>query len=65
MKDTMAKARIYGLVESFCMPWCVVIFHLKIKTPKSFILKKGKVVDTIDGAYPYEEVIKKIDQALQ
>jgi protein-disulfide isomerase len=31
-------------------------------TPKGFILKKGKIVDTIDGAYPYEEVIKKLDK---
>lgn len=34
-------------------------------TPKSFILKKGKIVDTIDGAYPYEQVIEKINKALK
>lgn len=34
-------------------------------TPKSFILKKGKVVDTIEGAYPYEQVIEKINKALK
>lgn len=33
-------------------------------TPKGFILKKGKIVDTIDGAYPYEEVIKKLNKVL-
>ena len=34
-------------------------------TPKSFILKDGKVIDTIDGAYPYEVVIQKIEAALK
>lgn len=34
-------------------------------TPKSFILKNGKIVDTIDGAYPYEMVIEKIEAALK
>ena len=34
-------------------------------TPKSFILKKGKVVDTIEGAYPYEQVLEKINKALK
>ena len=34
-------------------------------TPKSFILKKGKIVDTIDGAFPYEAVVQKIDAALK
>ncbi len=34
-------------------------------TPKSFILKNGKVVDTIDGAEPSEMVIPKIEKALQ
>lgn len=34
-------------------------------TPKSFILKDGKIVDTIDGAYPYEQVIQKIENALK
>lgn len=34
-------------------------------TPKSFILKNGKIVDTIDGAEPIESVIQKIDKALK
>jgi protein-disulfide isomerase len=34
-------------------------------TPKSFILKDGKIIDTIDGAYPYEVVIQKIETALK
>jgi len=34
-------------------------------TPKSFILKNGKVVDTIDGAEPIESVTQKIDAALK
>lgn len=34
-------------------------------TPKSFILKKGKVVDTVEGAYPYEDVLGKINKALK
>lgn len=34
-------------------------------TPKSFILVKGKVVDTIDGAEPIEMVRSKIEQALK
>ncbi len=34
-------------------------------TPKSFILKNGKVVDTIDGAEPIENVIQKIDKVLK
>ncbi|MFZ2072492.1 MAG: DsbA family protein [Minisyncoccia bacterium] len=33
-------------------------------TPKSFILKNGKVVDTIDGAEPIESVLQKIEKAL-
>lgn len=34
-------------------------------TPKGFILKGGKVVDTIDGAIPYSTVKQKIDKALK
>ena len=34
-------------------------------TPKSFILKNGKVVDTIDGAEPLEAIIQKIDTILK
>ncbi len=34
-------------------------------TPKGFILKKGKIVDTIDGYMPSEQVTAKIDQALK
>lgn len=34
-------------------------------TPKAFILKKGKIVDIIDGALPYTAVIQKIEKALQ
>ena len=30
-------------------------------TPSSFILKNGKLVDTIPGALPYEAVIQKLD----
>ena len=33
-------------------------------TPKSFILVNGKVVNTVDGAYPLEDVSKKLDEAL-
>lgn len=34
-------------------------------TPKSFILKKGKLINTIDGAEPLEMVNAKIDAALK
>jgi len=34
-------------------------------TPKSFILKNGKVVDTIDGAEPITNVTQKIDKILK
>jgi protein-disulfide isomerase len=34
-------------------------------TPKGFILKNGKVVDTIDGAVPFATVKQKIDKALK
>ena len=34
-------------------------------TPSSFILKDGKVVDTIGGAQPLENVLAQIDDALQ
>ena len=34
-------------------------------TPKGFILKNGKVVDTIDGAEPWTMVKQKIDSALK
>ncbi|MFA5932030.1 MAG: thioredoxin domain-containing protein [Candidatus Paceibacterota bacterium] len=34
-------------------------------TPKGFILKNGKVVDTIDGAIPFEIVKQKLDAALK
>jgi protein-disulfide isomerase len=34
-------------------------------TPKGFILKKGKVVDTIDGYVPLQTVTQKIDNALK
>lgn len=34
-------------------------------TPKGYILKKGKVVDTIDGALPKAAVIQKIEAALK
>ena len=34
-------------------------------TPKSFIIKDGKVVDTVDGAYPLEAVKAKLDAALK
>ena len=33
-------------------------------TPSSFILVNGKVVDTIPGALPYEEVKEKVERAL-
>lgn len=33
-------------------------------TPKSFILVDGKVVSTVDGAYPLADVTKKLDDAL-
>jgi len=34
-------------------------------TPKGFILKNGKVLDTIDGAIPYVMVQQKLDAALK
>ena len=34
-------------------------------TPKSFIVKNGKVVDTINGAEPIDMVTQKIDAALK
>ena len=34
-------------------------------TPKSFILKDGKVFDTVDGAYPLDAVSAKLDAALK
>ena len=34
-------------------------------TPKGFILKKGKVIDTIDGAQPFDVVNTKIQNALK
>ncbi len=34
-------------------------------TPKGFILKKGKIVDTIDGAEPAASVEAKIEKALK
>jgi protein-disulfide isomerase len=34
-------------------------------TPKSFILRNGKIVDTIDGAQPIEMVQTKIEKALK
>ncbi len=34
-------------------------------TPKGFILKNGKVVDTIDGAIPFEIIKQKLDAALK
>lgn len=34
-------------------------------TPKSFIVKDGKVVDTIDGAQPIDSITPKIDAALK
>lgn len=34
-------------------------------TPKAFILKNGKVVSIIDGAYPFATVKQKIDSALK
>ena len=34
-------------------------------TPKGFILKNGKLVDTIDGALPYSMVKTKIENALK
>ncbi len=34
-------------------------------TPKGFILKNGKIVDTIDGAEPLSMVKQKIDSALR
>ena len=36
-----------------------------IGTPKGFILKAGKVVDTIDGAFPAQVVKEKMEQALK
>ena len=34
-------------------------------TPQSFILKDGKVVDEVKGAYPYADVSAKLDAALK
>lgn len=34
-------------------------------TPKGFILKKGKTIDTIDGAQPFDVVNQKIQNALK
>ena len=34
-------------------------------TPKSFILKNGEVVDTIDGAEPSNSVVNKLNKALK
>ena len=34
-------------------------------TPSSFILKNGKLFDTINGAYPLLDISKKIDAALK
>lgn len=34
-------------------------------TPKGFILKNGKVVDTIDGAIPFDMVKQKLDAVLK
>lgn len=34
-------------------------------TPKSFILKNGEIVDTIDGAEPSSSVISKLNKALK
>jgi len=34
-------------------------------TPSSFILKNGKLIDTIPGAQPYENVKQKLDAALK
>lgn len=34
-------------------------------TPQSFILKNGKIVDTIQGAQPFEVVMEKIEKALK
>lgn len=34
-------------------------------TPKGFILRDGKIVDTIDGAEPYSTVKQKLDSALK
>jgi protein-disulfide isomerase len=34
-------------------------------TPQSFILKNGKIIDTIDGAQPLEVVMQKVQDALK
>jgi protein-disulfide isomerase len=34
-------------------------------TPSSFILVDGKLVDTIQGAYPFQDVVQKIDAVLK
>ena len=34
-------------------------------TPKGFILKNGKIVDTIDGAEPIQNIVKKLDTYLK
>jgi protein-disulfide isomerase len=34
-------------------------------TPHSFILKDGKVVNEVDGAYPYSQVSQELDAALK
>ena len=34
-------------------------------TPKSFIIKDGKVIDTVDGAYPLSAVTEKLEAALK
>ncbi|MFA6274096.1 MAG: thioredoxin domain-containing protein [Candidatus Paceibacterota bacterium] len=36
-----------------------------LPTPASIIIKKGKVVDFIEGAYPFAQVSAKIDAALK
>ena len=33
-------------------------------TPYAALVKDGKIIDAIPGAYPYEEVKKAIDKAL-
>ena len=49
VKDSTANAATYGVKG----------------TPKSFIIKDGKVVDTVDGAYPLDMVKAKLDAALK
>jgi protein-disulfide isomerase len=34
-------------------------------TPQSFILKNGKIIDTIEGAQPFEVVMQKVQDALK